>query len=335
MILVTGGTGLLGGHLLYHLLKKGKVVRALYRSEESKETTREIFSYYPESAALYEKINWVKGDVLDVTSLLLAMEGIAEVYHCAATVSYDPADHDLVMKINIEGTTNMVNMALEANIYKFCYVSSVATFGRSERNEEVTEKTHWENSITPSIYAISKYHAEMEVWRAREEGLNVIVVNPAVILGSGNWDKGSSSLFKRTWTGLPYYTQGVNGYVDVLDVVTCMIALMDSPVKNDIFLLVGENLSFEKVLNTIADALEKKRPHIKVNRFLATLARLEEAIRCKLTGKKPFITTATVNVALDKQYYSSEKVKKTLDFEFTPVEQTISRVARDFKCSLN
>ena len=155
------------------------------------------------------------------------------MYHCAAFISFDTNDYFALRKINIEGTANLVNLCLANNIEKLCYVSSIATIGNSIKNELITEDTHWNPEEDQSVYAITKYGAEMEVWRGTQEGLIVIVVNPGIIIGAGFWRSGSGSLITRIYKGISHYTTGVVGFVDVLDVVMPLIQFMESDIKNE------------------------------------------------------------------------------------------------------
>ena len=257
MILVTGGTGLLGSHLLLELVKTGKQVRALKRPNADTDQVRKVFAYYvPDPDKLFAKIEWVDGDLLDMASLEIAIEGATEIYHAGAVVSFHPKDRDRMMKVNVDGTANLVNLSLEKKVNKFCYVSSVATLGRADTNETTNEESYWRISNKNSSYAISKYGAEREVWRGMEEGLNATIVNPSVILGPGYWNK-NSGLFRLVWEGLKFYTTGVNGYVDVRDVVYVMIRLMDGDFSGQRFVLTSESISYLALFTYMAKYLRK------------------------------------------------------------------------------
>ena len=187
MILVTGATGLVGSHLLLHLLQNGEEVRALYRNQENIQKTKALFQWKNQSD-LFEKINWFQGCITEIPSLEIAFQDIDYVYHCAAVISFNPNDEEILRKANIEGTANIVNFCLAKNIKKLCYVSSIAALGDLQEHENIiTEETEWNPEKPHSDYAITKYGAEMEVWRGQEEGLDSIVVNPGVILGPGFW----------------------------------------------------------------------------------------------------------------------------------------------------
>lgn len=271
MILVTGGTGLVGAHLLLHLIESGnlgsKQIRAIYRNSSTILKTKALFNHY-QKGTLFDAIEWVQADILDVPSLEKVFIGIDYVYHSAALISFDSKDENKLRKINIEGTANIVNFCLAKNIKKLCHISSVAALGDLAPNETVvTEESEWNPEKPHSDYAISKYGAEMEIWRGQQEGLEVIIVNPGVIIGPGFPDQGSGELFKKVSKGLSFYTSGTTGFVAVNDVVTCCVKLMESDIKNQKYILISENCSFKNILNAMADSLKVKRPSIALSSF--------------------------------------------------------------------
>ena len=330
MILVTGGTGLVGTHLLYDLTLSGKKVRAIKRNSSNLSNVEKVFSYYSkDSENLLKNIEWIDADLLDVYSLLEAMDGITEVYHCAAMVSFEMKHEAEMIKINVEGTANMVNASLEKGVSKFCHVSSIAAVGRAERNGLTTEETFWKSSPDNSNYSNSKYGAEREVWRAAEEGLNVVIVNPSLIIGGGNWRQSSSNMFSKGYKGIRYYSSGENGFVDVRDVSTLMIKLMESDISNQRFLLNSENASFRKYFDIMHEAFGKAKPNIKAGAFLTGFAWRAEKIRATLTGAAPLITKETAQSANKVSCFSNEKICKTFpDFKFIPMEHSVKDTCR-------
>ncbi len=324
---VTGATGLVGSHLLIDLLEKKHEVFALYRSEEKKEITQKIFSHYNKEY-LFAHINWVKGDVLDVFSLTEASKNMQHVYHCAAIVSFNKKRRKELYKINIEGTANVVNACLKNNIEKLCFVSSITALGASKT--AINENTPWQNKTKPTAYSTSKYYSENEIWRGKAEGLNVVIVNPGVIIGPGNWNEGSAALFRKVWEGLKYYTESTTGFIDVRDVAACMEKLMNSSIKNEKFILVSENVSFKNVLCNIAKALEKPLPSIKANKFLIEIAWRLEWIITFFTGKEPVITKESVRIATDNDVYSNKKIIEALNYNFISIEESIKNTASAF-----
>ena len=330
-ILITGGTGLVGSHLLLNLVSRGLKVRALKRENSSLGLVKKVFSYYSDKADnLLSHIEWVDGDVTDIYSLYDAMENIEQVYHTAAIVSFGPYDNKIMTKINVEGTANVVNAGLNKKIKKLCHVSSIATLGRADNEGLIDEETHWKNSKDNSSYSVSKYNAEREVWRGIAEGLPAVIVNPSVIIGPGNWNRGSSQLFRQVWDGLKYYTDGVNGYVDVRDVAKSIILLMESDIANSRFIVSSENIDYLKLFSMIADGLGKNKPSVKANLLMGGLAWRVEKVRSFFTGEKPLISKETANTAFQKYYYSNEKIKKTLGFEFIPMHTSIKETCALF-----
>jgi len=324
---VTGATGLVGSHLLIDLLEKKHEVFALYRSEEKKEITQKIFSHYNKEN-FFAHINWVKGDVLDVFSLTEASKNMQHVYHCAAIVSFNKKRRNELYKINIEGTANVVNACLKNNIEKLCFVSSITALGASKT--AINENTPWQNKTKPTAYSTSKYYSENEIWRGEAEGLNVVIVNPGVIIGPGNWNEGSAALFRKVWEGLKYYTESTTGFIDVRDAAACMEKLMNSSIKNEKFILVSENVSFKNVLCNIAKALEKPLPSIKANKFLIEIAWRLEWIITFFTGKEPVITKESVRIATDNDVYSNKKIIEALNYNFISIEESIKNTASAF-----
>jgi len=323
MILVTGGTGLVGSHLLYQICQSETKVRAIKRAYSKTNFVRQVFSYYTEKAdLLFEKIEWVNADLLNIPELDLAFQGITKVYHCAAWISFNPKHKSKMMQTNIEGTTNIVNLCLIHQIHKLCHVSSVASLGQPKDCASTDENTHWVSSPENSYYALSKYHSEMEVWRGIEEGLNAVIICPAIILGPGRWEKGSSMIFKQIWKGLSFYTSGTSGFVDVRDVVNVMTQLMNSKIKSERFIICSESIPFKKTFNYIAESLGKKKPQIKVGPFLSAVSWRIAKIISIISGKSPLITKESILAGNSISIYENKKIKTTLNYQFKSVEQS-------------
>ncbi len=330
MILVTGGTGLVGSHLLHDLIKKGLRVRALRRKKSNVDEVRNIFSYYSENAdELFSKIEWMEGDLLDIFSLDDAMKDVTHVYHCGAIVSMNPKDGKRMLQNNVTGTANMVNIALEKKIQKFCYVSSVAALG-IENGKEITEETYWNEKTNFSAYAISKYLSENEVWRASQEGLNVVIVNPSIIIGPGNWRRSSGMIFKAANKGFRWYTSGGIAYVDVRDVVKIMTMLMKSEIKNEKFIVSSENMSFRNFTELVHASLRKLLPNKKAGKLILAIVWRIDKLRSMLTGSTHILTKEIARYAAINLSYSNSKIKKELGINFIPVSQAVKNTAKHF-----
>jgi nucleoside-diphosphate-sugar epimerase len=314
-ILVTGGSGLVGNELITQLLNADERVTALQH-------TSSINISHP-------NLSIVQCDILDVSLLEEIMQDITHVYHAAALVSYSPKDKKQLLQINVEGTANVVNACINNQVQKLVHVSSVAALGRIRNGEMVTEKMNWTEETSNSIYGKSKYYGEMEVWRGAAEGLQVVIVNPSLIFGGTDWESGSSAIFKKAYEEFPWYTNGVTGIVDVRDVARAMIALMNSDITSERFILNGENLSYKEIFTTIANCFDKKPPSKKVTPFLAGIVWRMEAIKSRITNKKSLLTKETARTAQAKVYFDNQKILKALpQFHFTNSKDTI-----EFTCS--
>ena len=316
--LVTGAAGLVGNELVKQLLDKGFSVKAIYNST-------------PLSLS-HPDLEIVQCDILDVVRLEEVMQDITQVYHCAAIVSFDPKDKYRLLKINVEGTTNVVNACINAGVKKLVYVSSVAALGRIRNGQTVTEEMNWTPETSNSIYGKSKYLAELEVWRGHAEGLQTVIVNPSIILGADNWETGSTAIFKTVYNEFKWYTDGVSGFVDVRDVAEAMILLMNSDISGQRFILNSECLSYKELFFSIAKCFGKKPPQKKVTPFLAEIVWRMEALKAMFSGKKHLLTKETARTAQTKIYYDNSKILKALPgFEFTKIEDTIERTCRILK----
>ncbi|WP_421920989.1 NAD-dependent epimerase/dehydratase family protein [Marinifilum sp.] len=332
MILVTGGTGLVGSHLLFDLVSKGKKVRALKRSGSNTELVRKTFSFYSHKADdLFNSIEWFEGDMLDPDSLDKALVGIEEVYHCAALVSFKKEDRKNLLDINVEGTRNLVNACIEFKIRKFCMVSSTAALGTPEEGEDlVNETTPWSPEDKRSGYSLSKFNSELEVWRGIEEGLNAVIVNPSIILGPGQWDKGSSQLFNTVANGLKYFTRGITGYVDVRDVSKAMIKLMESDIVNERFVLNGDNCTYEFIFKTIAKNIGTKGPTKYASHKMTEVGWRLAYLKKIFLLKPASFTKETARASHNIRRFSNQKIKDALNFEFIDIEKSIKDTVQHY-----
>ena len=332
MILVTGGTGLVGANLLLHLTKsvREESIIALYRTEKSKEKTFNLFKKNQKESN-FKTILWVQGDVLDVPSLEIAFHNIDFVYHCAALISFNPNDEEKLRKTNIEGTANIVNFCISKKIKKLCYVSSIAAIGDLAQNETIiSETSEWNPEVAHTDYAISKYGAEMEIWRGYQEGLEVVIVNPGVILGDSFWNQGSGTLFSKIKKGIPFYTNGSTGYVAVIDVVSIMFQLMNSTVNGERFILISENCTYKDIFDKISKRIKSKKPTIEAKPWLLNFACLIDAISHFIFRTERRITKITAQSLLNQDQYSADKVNQLLNHSFMKIEDCLDSITVDF-----
>ncbi len=314
MVLVTGGTGLLGTHLILALHRRGVQVRALYRQ------------HIPPVVAQHAE--WVQADILDVVALEAAMQGVTEVYHVAGFVSFRPADRELLYRINVEGTANVVNACLEAGVRKLVHVSSVAALGRIRKDAVITEAMQWSEETSNSWYGKTKYLGELEVWRGQGEGLQVVSVNPTIIIGEhGDWSKGSMQIVQSIANGFAYYSMGQTGFVDADDVAAAMIQLMESDVEGQRFIISAENRTYRDFFFMVADALGVPRPRTLITPWKAALAWRLYKVKSWLTGKSPLVTKETAATSLAVVSFDNSKLLKALPgFAYQLLEETVRRV---------
>jgi dihydroflavonol-4-reductase len=320
MVFITGASGLVGSHLLKHLVTEGQQVRALYRSV--------IPSF--EGA---DKVEWVQGDILDIVSMEEALRGVDHVYHCAAIVSFNPRKKALMQKINVEGTANVVNACISVGIRRMVYVSSIAAMGRIRENGPINEEMTWSEETSNSEYGKTKYLAELEIFRGIGEGLDIVIVNPVIILGAGDWSKGSTEIFKTAYDEFPWYTEGTGGFVDVDDVVRAMILLMNAErVSAERFILSGANMSYRDLFGRIAENFNKKPPHRKVTPFLAALVWRWEGLKSWFTGNDPLLTKETARTAAAKVQIDNSKFRRYFEnFTYQPITASVERICGELK----
>jgi dihydroflavonol-4-reductase len=321
MVLVTGASGFLGQHLVRRLSGQGQQVRALYHAHPPSDELKNL-----------PGIEWVQADLLDIFDVEEAMKGVHDIYHCAALVTFDPRMHEKMLHFNPESTANVVNEALLQGVGKMMYISSVAALGRTgEENKEITEEQDWGESRYNSAYGISKYLAETEVWRGIGEGLNAVIVNPGIILGETNKKDLAAQLMNTVYKEFPFYSRGVNAWVDVKDVISSVIQLMGSDVNAERFIISAGNYAYREVFTLMANALNKKTPHIYAPPFITGLGWRLIWLKSALSGSNPLITRETVNNANAVCNYNNGKLLSVLPgFSYTPVNETIGRMARSF-----
>ena len=315
MILVTGATGFLGAELIHQLTAQNHKIRALKRHT----------SVIPDLLKENTLIEWFVADINDSETLADAFESITQVYHCAAFISFDPKDKAKLLKINIEGTSNVVNLCLENNV-RLVHVSSIAALGNAKKGEFITEKDYWEYDPNVHSYAISKYEGEMEVWRGIAEGLDAIIVNPAVIIGKNAGFEGSGAIFKLVKEGLKFYTDGATGIVDVVDVAKCMILLMRSENSAERYTLSADNLNYKTFFKEIADGFGIKAPSKEAKPWMLGIVWRAAKLASLFTGKAPALTRDSARSSFNLSYYSNAKIKATININFKPLTESIREV---------
>lgn len=329
MILVTGGTGLLGSHILIELSKSNNSIRAIYRYDNRIEYVKSLFQYYLGDNFLdnWKKIEWFEADILDIERMKSSFEKVDTVYHSAGFVSFYSEDFKNCIKINREGTANIVNLCLEFKVNNLGYVSSTAAVGGHE-NQLVTENDKWENTPETSGYSVSKYLAEKEVWRGIEEGLNAVIINPCVILGPGNWNETSLTLFKNASKGMKFYPTGANATVDARDVASCLLKLVEGAFYNERFLCTGSNQTFQDLFSEITSQCKVRQPSIPISKKWLTLLSYLISPFYRVVGRRPPLSTDTINSAYKTLRYDNTKIRNTTNHVFYSLQETVENVLK-------
>lgn len=333
MILVTGGTGLVGSHLLAELVSSGKNVRAIYRERSKLKSVKRVFSYYfakDKVEEYFNKIDWIKADINDIPSLEDAFADVKQVFHCAALVSFDTSKNKKLRKANIEGTANIVDFCISRKVEKLLFVSSIATLDTNRDQKKISETSFWNPAKDHSTYAITKHGAEMEVWRASQEGVPILIVNPGLIIGPGFWDSGTGLIFKKVKNGLNFYFPKITGFVGVKDVAKIMFLLSENEVRNEQFILVSENISFKHVFDKTAEILGKSAPSRRLKPWMVNLAWIFQNNFGLLLGMSRNLTNESRKSLFKTSFYSSEKIKTFLNFEFEPMDNVILETGKHF-----
>lgn len=335
MILITGATGLIGAHLALELAKEGLLFSALRRENESINAPQALFKMHG-LENLLQNINWIEADITDIPSLELAFEGCEYLYHCEEKFSLNPADEKEIRKINIEGTANVVNVALSKQIKKICFLSATEALGslpeiinpeENTKHQPIDEHNEWNAELYNSDYAISKYGAEMEIWRGQQEGLKIVIVNPGVIISPDvqEWHPTEKyfyllSKLSRTKNKFP---PGGTGFVGVTDVAQSMIRLMNSTVSGSRYILVAENLTFHAFLQLIAKAKKSASPTIPLHNWIAELTYRWNWLKSTVFWRKNSFSKADKTWLFEEKKYNNTKIKEKLHFEFAPITTVI------------
>jgi len=330
MILVTGATGLVGSHLLYHLVSSGHKVRAICRENSDIYAVRDVFALYTQAIIpLWRKIQWIEADLEDIPALEYAFTGVKYVYHCAAMVSFRRKDQKQLYKTNVKGTANIVNISLANQVKKICFVSSVSTLSKEAEKSILDENSFWNPDEDHNYYAISKYGAEMEIWRGTQEGLPAVIVNPGVILAPSMQGRSSSNIIKSYINGNRFYTDGSTGFVDIRDVVLVMYTLMQSEIKNKRFILVSENLHYKEFTQLLDHVLGYQSSAKQVRKSTVILISALSTFWGHLIGKKPKLDFGTAHSLFKKNQYNNNAILEAIDFKFTSLTDTIQWIGKN------
>ncbi len=322
MVFVTGATGILGRVIVLELLKKGKNVRAAKRPTSNLNEVRHSYTFYTENPDdFFNRIEWVDVDFNDMYSLQEALKEVDEVYHCAAKVSFHPHDEKEMYRTNIKGTENLLYACEGSGVKKFLHVSSIAVLDNFNEKGELDEESDFNPKLDHSAYALSKHLSEMEVWRASAEGLNVVIVNPGIIIGSGNWGNSSGDVFP-TFEKNSFTFSGGSSYVDVRDVAEISIKLMEKNIFGERFIVIAENRKYAELGKQIRSRLNLKEAKI-LSDFQLNIGVLANTLFGWFIPALRMATRSNVKSISEMNTVSNEKIKSRLNYQFIPLSESI------------
>ena len=329
MTLVTGATGILGRVIVLELLKRGKTVRATKRKTSNLEEVRHSFKFYTENPdEFFNKIEWVDIDFDDIHSLKIAVNGVEEVYHCAAKVSFHPDARNKMYHTNIDGTKNLLYACENSSVKKFCFVSSIAVLDGFNENGMMDEDSDFNSKLEHSAYAESKHFSEMEVWRASAEGLNVVIVNPGMIIGSGNWNESSGLIYENFTKGFTF--SGGTSYVDVRDVAKISVELMEKNIFGERFILISENKRYSEMTNFVRNKLGKSTPKI-LSKSVLNFAKILNFCFGWFIPSLKMANKVNIESVTNLNPVSNQKIRERLDYEFIPVEESLDFHLKNYR----
>jgi len=310
-ILITGITGLFGSYLAKEFSEIGEIY-GLARVTSSKRLT-ENFNF---------PVIWRLGDLAEVDSLEEALQGIDLVIHAAGMVSFDSRDERKLYQVNIIGTANLVNAMLLTGVQKLIYISSVAAIGRSQELFVLDENYKWTESPLNTVYSNSKYYGELEAWRGEQEGLDLLVVNPSILLGKISDDRSSTDIYHYVLEENKYYPSGNINYIDVRDAARITRMLFNSALWGERFILNAESIAYQKFFQLMAEAFDKKSPSTLVNPITLKMAVFFNQIFRKLGWSKSPLNKKTAMISQQKTIFNNSKVNDVLNFEYRSLKET-------------
>lgn len=328
MNVITGGTGSVGMHLVATWLAAGEPVRVFARPQAERSRLRNFLAHaLAHDPGAFDRLEWAEGDLMDGIALEEAFAGAKRVVHAAAVVSFHRRDAVHMMRANRDGTANVVNAMLATGVGELVYISSVAALGRKPGEPVVHEETVFEDGPAVSAYARSKYRAELEVWRGQEEGLRVLVLNPVIVIGPGDYARSSAALLSQVANGLRFFPTGSNGFVAAQDVADAAWQLLQSGAWGHRFVVCGFHATYREVLDALADALETQRPRFAVRPWMAGIAWRVARLVEFVTGHPAFATRDALATSARNHRYSSEKLTNRIGLAFTPLQPAAKRAA--------
>lgn len=318
-ILVTGATGFIGSVLTRQLVAEGTDVRIFRRKDSSLDLLGNVA----------DDVEHAVGDLTHARSLYEAMMDVDRVYHVAGMVSFDRRDREALRRVNADGTANVVDAALEADIDRVVHTSSIAALGRPvAADTPIDETTEWRDGGHRSAYARSKRRSELTVHRGIAEGLDAVIVNPSLVFGVGGPTTNTRRIvdaIRQEW--LPVVPPGGTNIVDVIDVAAGHRRAMACGESGRRYLLAGENLSWDRVAQILAEAFGVEPPSYTAPPFLLKMGAYVSEVVATVTRTRSVLPRATARTASQTHRYDNTRARTELGCSFRSYADTARRIA--------
>lgn len=315
-ILITGGSGLLGSYLIRWFLQQGY----------TEITSTYSISLEAVAPDLRDAVEWKQLALPDKMAAFDIVQGHEWVIHAAGKVSYLPGDKYRLLEINKTGTEHIVNACLAHAVSHLVYVGSIGALGRETDHVTLNESTPWLDNEFSNSYGLSKYLGELEVWRGAGEGLNVSVVLPSVILGSGDWLSSSLQLVDRVANKSGWYPTGQTGFVDVRDVSTFIGTLLEKSNTGGRWILNGANMRSGDLFQNLAAHLGLDKKFRPAPKWLAKTILIGSNL-----VKGGSLGTEMINQVYGTFTYDASKSLTVDGFHYRLIDETLREVASAYK----
>jgi nucleoside-diphosphate-sugar epimerase len=329
---ITGATGLVGSHLLVKLIDTDLKIHCLIRSESSKKKIENLFRFYfkDQSTAKFSKLTWINGSLNDPSSLEPHIAKMDYVVHAAGMVSFSPFKRDQLFEVNTKSTEILINLSLKYQVKHFIHVSSTAVFANAH-DGYVDEQTPWEMNDTTHHYAESKYNAEVEVRRGSAKGLCTTILNPAVILGPGDYSSGSSAIFGNLKKGMSFYPKGSTAFVDARDIANFTELILDRPSSyGERYILSAYNASMKEQFEEITKVLGVKAPTKALPKWVLKFGKVLN-LPALVSSKLENVNHKTLKKSFFKAKYKNDKSLEINGFHYFSRADSLQNVKEHMK----